>query len=393
MYSQILGYIIGAIILLLLLGIDFGLTKYVREKVLKLKPKKEKIKKNGWREWADSITFAVVAATLIRWAFLEAYTIPTQSMEKSLLVGDFLFVSKIHYGSRTPITPLQIPLTHQTIWGTTIPSYLDWIQLPYFRLPGFSEVKRGDCVVFNWPADEGYTTDLKTNYIKRCVAVSGDVLQIKNMQLYINGNQAENPRKMQYRYYIRTDEIINEQVFKKLDITEVMAYQGGYIVYTTLDNVDRLKAMSFVIDVVSTAKAANETDGDARVFPNSSKYLWNEDNFGPLTIPKKGMVVSIDSMTLPLYETAISKYEDNKNVKIENGSLFINNQRVTSYTFKQNYYFMMGDNRHNSLDCRFWGFVPENHIVGKAVFIWLSLDPAGTFINKVRWKRLFTIVE
>ena len=335
MFSQILGYIIAAIVILLLFGIDFGLTQYIRVNILKLKPKVDKPKKTGWREWVDSVTFAVVAATLIRWAFMEAYTIPTPSMEKSLLVGDFLFVSKVHYGPRTPITPLQVPLTHQTIWGTSIPSYVDWIKLPSYRLPGFSEVKRGDCVVFNWPADEGYPTDLKTNYIKRCVAVSGDVLQVKNMQLYINGKEAENPRKMQYRYFVRTDDVINERVFKKLDITEVMVYQGGYIVWTTAENVDKLKAMNFVKDVVSTAKSANEVDGDARVFPNSSKYMWNEDNFGPLTIPKKGMTVTIDSMSLPLYETAIIKYEDNKNVKVENSQLYIDNQIVKSYTFKQ----------------------------------------------------------
>jgi signal peptidase I len=151
--------------------------------------------------------------------------------------------------------------------------------------------------------------------------------------------------------------------------------------------------MSFVKDVVSTAKADREVDGDARVFPNDSRYLWNEDNFGPLFIPKKGLTVNIDSMSLPLYDVLLRKYEHLDNVKIEGGKLYIDNQLVTKYTFKQDYYFMMGDNRHNSLDSRFWGFVPKDHIVGKAVFIWLSLDPAGTFIDKVRWKRLFTIVE
>jgi signal peptidase I len=392
--SQILGYIIAIIIILLFFGLDFGAVEYIKVKVFKMKPKEKAVStKTGIREWVDSLAFAVVAATLIRWASLEAYTIPTPSMEKSLLVGDFLFVSKLHYGPRTPITPLQIPLTHQTIWGTSIPSYLDWIKLPSFRIPGFSSVKRGDCVVFNWPADEGYPTDLKTNYIKRCVAVGGDTLSVKNLQLYLNGKPAENPLKMQYRYFVRTNEIISERIFKKLDITEAILYQGGYIVYTTAENVAKLKEMNFVEDVVSTAKSDSVYDADARVFPNNSKYMWNEDNFGPLVIPSKGMTISLDSMSLPLYESTILKYENLKDVKVQNGQLLIDNQVVTTYTFKQNYYFMMGDNRHNSLDSRFWGFVPEDHIVGKAVFIWLSLDPEGKFLDKVRWKRLFTFVQ
>ncbi|MDX2189193.1 MAG: signal peptidase I, partial [Bacteroidota bacterium] len=158
----------------------------------------------GMKETFDSILFAVIAATLIRWAFLEAYTIPTPSMEKSLLVGDFLFVSKVHYGPRTPKTPLQVPLTHQTIWGTSIPSYIGAVQIPSFRFPGFSEIKKGDCVVFNWPADQGYPTDLKTNYIKRCVATAGDTIKIINMQLFVNGKPSVNPEKMQYRYFIQT---------------------------------------------------------------------------------------------------------------------------------------------------------------------------------------------
>lgn len=394
MLSQILGYIIAIIIILLFFGLDFGAVEYIKVKVFKMKPKEKAVStKTGIREWVDSLAFAVVAATLIRWASLEAYTIPTPSMEKSLLVGDFLFVSKLHYGPRTPITPLQIPLTHQTIWGTSIPSYLDWIKLPSFRIPGFSSVKRGDCVVFNWPADEGYPTDLKTNYIKRCVAVGGDTLSVKNLQLYLNGKPAENPLKMQYRYFVRTNEIISERIFKKLDITEAILYQGGYIVYTTAENVAKLKEMNFVEDVVSTAKSDSVYDADARVFPNNSKYMWNEDNFGPLVIPSKGMTISLDSMSLPLYESTILKYENLKDVKVQNGQLLIDNQVVTTYTFKQNYYFMMGDNRHNSLDSRFWGFVPEDHIVGKAVFIWLSLDPEGKFLDKVRWKRLFTFVQ
>lgn len=346
-----------------------------------------------FHEWFDSIFFAVVAASIIRWALLEAYTIPTPSMEKSLLVGDFLFVSKIHYGSRTPITPLQVPLTHQTIWGTKIPSYLDWIQLPSFRLPGFSEIKKGDCVVFNWPADEGYPIDLKTNYIKRCVATAGDTIQIKDLQVYINGKPAENPAKMQYRYFVKTDQYgINEKTLRKLDITDYQQYNEGVMVWTTKERLDELKSFSFVKEIIPLKDSLGQAD--ARVFPNSSKFDWNEDNFGPLVLPKKGMKIQMDSLNAIIYESTIRNYEFEKDVKLENGKLLINGKPVDSYEFKQNYYWMMGDNRHNSLDSRFWGFVPENHVVGKAVFVWLSLDyGAPNIFEKVRWKRLFSFVR
>lgn len=357
----------------------------------KSKPKKDQPAKTKIREWWDSILFAVVAATLIRWAFLEAYTIPTPSMERSLLVGDFLFVSKIHYGPRTPFTPLQVPLTHQTIWGTSIPSYLDWIKLPSFRLPGFSEVKKGDCVVFNWPADEGYPTDLKTNYIKRCIATAGDKLQIKDRQVFINDVAAVNPEMLQHIYILKTNEYINERVFKKMDITVAQNFQGGYAVWTAEENISKLKALNFIQEVIPNFKAKGQ--GDPRVFPNDSKYDWNEDNFGPLVIPKKGMKVAINAQTLPIYATLISEYEGNENVKIEGGVISIDGKVISEYTIKQNYYWMMGDNRHNSLDSRFWGFVPEDHIVGKAVFIWMSIDPDGGIINKIRWKRLFHLVD
>jgi signal peptidase I len=347
--------------------------------------------KSKTREWIDAIIFAVVAATLIRWLILEAFTIPTPSMEKSLLVGDFLFVSKVHYGARTPKTPLQVPLTHQKIWGTEIPSYLEWIQLPQYRLPGLSKIKNGDVVVFNYPPESEYPTDLKTNYIKRCVGIPGDKIEVRDLQVYVNEKPLPNPEKMQYRYFMVTENTVNERTFRKYDISEYQSIQGGYVVLTTPETAKTLKELSFVKEMILTKRNPNE--GDARVFPNSSKFDWNEDFFGPLTIPKKGMTVAMDAKNILLYEEIIRKYEDNDKVSIQDEKMLIDGKAVTNYTFKQDYYFMMGDNRHNSLDSRFWGFVPGDHVVGKAFIIWLSVDPDGGFVDKIRWNRLFKLIH
>jgi len=299
--------------------------------VLGIKKKKRQKPRSKAREWADAILFAVVAATIIRWLFLEAYTIPTPSMERSLLVGDFLFVSKVHYGARTPATPLQIPLTHQKIWGT---SYLDWIQLPQYRLPGISEVKRNDVVVFNWPVDFSYPVDLKTNYIKRCVGLPGDTLQIKDMVVYINGEAQPQPAGAQFRYYARTNQIINKRIWEKYRINEHHKVQGGYLVFTTPAIAKELEQLQFINSVEVIKEQPDYADrGDSTLVIDGTPY--------------------------------------------------------TTYTFKQNYYFMMGDNRHNSLDSRFWGFVPHDHIVGKALFIWMSIDPQESLFRKIRWNRLF----
>lgn len=358
------------------------------------KKKEKKVKKSPLREWTDAIIFAVIAATLIRWLFLEAYTIPTQSMEKSLLVGDFLFVSKVHYGARTPKTPLQMPLTHQKIWLTDIPSYLDWIQLPQYRLPGFSDVERNDVVVFNWPTDFDYPVDLKTNYIKRCVGVPGDELKIVNGQVYINGQKGENPPEMQFQYYLQTNQQINERVFKKYGINrDVRAANGGYFIHTTPETAEELKKLSFIIDVVSLKR--KPSDFNPEIYPKSDLFQWNQDNFGPLKVPAEGETIELTTENVAKYGFVIENYEgfDDGEVVIENNQIKINGVAIDEYTFNQNYYFMMGDNRHNSLDSRFWGFVPEDHIVGKALFIWLSLDANGGFTDYVRWSRLFNGIE
>ncbi len=362
-------------------------------------------KKSAVREWFDSILFAVVAATLIRWLFFEAFTIPTPSMENSLLVGDFLFVSKLHYGTRTPKTPLQVPLTHQTIWGTNIPSYTDAVQLPQFRLPGFSDVKRGDVVVFNYPPELQHPVDLKTNYIKRCMGLPGDKLEVRDLQVYANGVAVENPPRMENEYFVATTTAVNEEkVFKENGISEYNTYtesfndtipandQQGYLVYTTVEIAAKLKQYDFVKSI-TVVKALKETS-EPSLYPGSALFKWNRDNYGPVTVPKKGMTVNLTPENVAMYGSVIKNYEGKDNVVVEENAIKIDGKAITSYTFDQDYYFMMGDNRHNSADSRYWGFVPMDHIVGKAVFVWMSIDPNPTgFFNKIRWNRLFRIIN
>ena len=362
-------------------------------------------KKSVAREWFDSILFAVIAATLIRWIFFEAFTIPTPSMENSLLVGDFLFVSKLHYGTRTPKTPLQVPLTHQTIWGTQLPSYSDVIQLPQFRLPGFSEVKRGDVVVFNYPPELQHPVDLRTNYIKRCVGLPGDKLEVKDLQVYANGQPVPNPERMEDEYFVSVTTAVNEdKVFKGNGISEFGPYtetfndtipgndEQGYIVYTTKAIAAKLKEYDFIKDVRLVKSPVGISDPG--LYPNSPLFKWNKDNYGPVVVPKKGMTVELTPENIAMYGQVIKNYEDNEGVTIEGEKVLVENKPVTSYTFKQDYYFMMGDNRHNSADSRYWGFVPMDHIVGKAVFVWMSIDPNPiSAFNKIRWNRLFRVIH
>jgi signal peptidase I len=362
-------------------------------------------KKSAFREWLDSIVFAVVAATLIRWLFMEAFTIPTPSMENSLLVGDFLFVSKLHYGTRTPKTPLQVPLTHQTIWGTNVPSYLDWIQLPQYRLPGFSEVKSGDVVVFNYPPEIQHPVDLKTNYIKRCIGTPGDKVEIRDLQVYLNGNLMENPPRMENEYFVSTTTAVNEdRVFRENGISEFNTYtetyndtipgndESGYIVYTTTAIAEQLKEYDFVRDV--RLVVAPKTVTEPSLYPSSELFKWNRDNYGPITVPAKGTTIQMTPENVAMYGEVIKYYEGNENVEVKDGKVSIDGKVIDGYTFKQDYYFMMGDNRHNSADSRYWGFVPEDHIVGKAVFVWMSIDPNPTsFANKIRWNRLFRVID
>ncbi len=360
--------------------------------------------KSFLREWSDAIVFAVIVATLIRWSAVQAFVIPTPSMENSLLVGDFLFVSKFHYGPQTPMTPLQVPLTHQKIWGTNIPSYLSWIQLPTFRFPGISKIKKNDVVVFYAPPKRlneniDYPVDLKNNYVKRCVAVAGDTLSILNRDIVVNGEMLPNPPNMKFSYLVTARDEINKRNLKKMGLDgDDYSYLGRlslnevmYRMYLTREQIDVVKSAGFVRRV---EEDNTRSDGpEVGIFPSLKYTSWNGDKYGPLIIPHAGMKIMINDSTLSFYGETIRLYDQNKDVKIENGKLFIDSKSVTEYTFHQNYYFMVGDNRHDSLDSRYWGFVPEDHIVGKALFIWLSLDEEADLLHKVRWDRLGNVIR
>ncbi|MCB0489291.1 MAG: signal peptidase I [Cyclobacteriaceae bacterium] len=367
------------------------------------KKKVEQKPKSKLREWREAIVFAVVVATLFRWSLVEAFVIPTPSMENSLLVGDYLFVSKIHYGSRTPRTPLQIPLTHQKIWGTEIPSYLDWIQLPSYRFPGFRFVERGESVVFNVPKDLLDPTerpvDLKTYLVKRCVAVGGDELEIKNNQLFINGTISKNPPEMKLSYVVTAKDEIHQRNFSSLDMnSDDYSFLGRtsdakavYRMLLTSDQLSDLKQAPYIISIEDGSKL-NEAGG-APLFPSLMNGQWDAENYGPLKVPAKGWTIKVDASTLDRYGELIEEYEGNENVTVSNGQLSIDGELVSEYTFKQDYYFMMGDNRHNSLDSRFWGFVPADHILGKPLFIWMSIDSEADLLHKIRWRRLFSLID
>ncbi len=368
------------------------------------KSKEDKKPKSFLREWYDSVVFAVVAATLLRWSVAEAFVIPTPSMENTLLVGDYLFVSKFHYGSRTPRTPLQIPLTHQKIWGTEIPSYLDWIQLPSYRFPGLRDVKRGEPVVFNVPKDLTDPTerpiDLKTYLVKRCVAVHGDRLEIRDKQVFINGEAMINPVNMKFSYQVMAKDEIHKRHLLALGLdSDDYSFLGKtsdskFAVYTMLltrDQVVKIKSASFVVSVEENNAIYDKPDPN--LFPSLKSEGWTANNYGPLFIPEKGTKMVVNDSTLNVYGEIIRLYEGHNNVLVKNGTLNIDGKLVSEYVFSQNYYFMMGDSRHNSLDSRYWGFVPEDHILGKPLFIWMSINYEADLLHKIRWSRLLNVIS
>jgi signal peptidase I len=358
-------------------------------------PAQPKVKKSTAREWFDAIVFAVIAATLIRIFLIEAYTIPTSSMEKSLLIGDFLFVSKVSYGPRIPNTPIAFPFAHHTLPGSlNTPAYLEWIKLPYMRLPGFGKIENNDVVVFNYPMEDFRPADKRENYIKRCVGIPGDTVRVVDRMLYINGQEADKPEQMQFKYNVRTDGTgFNPKVLRKLDITEGSRsmVQSDWVLTMTKSAMEKVKGFKTVEEVTPLIEGRGQFAD--YIFPNDPQYAWNVDNFGPLVIPAKGMTIPLNSQTLPLYRRAIGFYEGNE-LEVRDSTVYINGQVATEYTFRMDYYFMMGDNRHNSADSRFWGFVPEDHIVGKAVFIWLSIDKDGDgLFDRIRWNRIFNLID
>ncbi|OYQ43700.1 S26 family signal peptidase [Flavobacterium cyanobacteriorum] len=361
-----------------------------------LKPKS----KSG--DTVSSLLFAVVVATIVHTYVMQPFTIPTSSLEKTLLVGDFLFVSKFHYGARTPMTTVAFPMVHDTIPLVKTKSYSKWPQLPSFRLPGFEKVEKNDIVVFNWPVDTvrffrdknsigiRKPIDKKSNYVKRCVGTPGDSIAIKDGVVYINGAELKlsGRAKPQYSYVVTTDgSLLNDAYLQKeLNVTDGYGRidETTYIFSALTDeSVARLKSNPGIKSVERRIAKAGE--GDPSVFPHTKQ--WNLDNMGPIYIPEAGKTVALTKESLPFYKMIITEYENN-DLKVNGDEILINGKAADSYTFKQNYYWMMGDNRHNSEDSRFWGYVPEDHIVGKPVFIWMSLDQN----NKPRWDRFFTTV-
>ena len=365
----------------------------------------------------SSLLFAVIVATLVHTYVVQPFTIPTSSLEKSLLIGDFLFVSKVNYGPRTPMTTVALPMVHDTIPFIKIKSYLSRPQLPYFRLPALEKIKNNDIVVFNWPTDTAFNMyirpdknyykpiDKKTNYVKRCVGIPGDNLQIKDGIVFINGKELILPEraKPQYSYEVALDgktPIDFPSLVKELDITDGARYKNqekmDTLIFSALtqNSVERLRNTPGITGI---KKVINKGPEDG-IFPDyqdgkpSVTNNWNCDNMGPIYIPKAGAKVALTKENLPLYKAIITNYEGHK-LSTNGSQILIDDKPVTSYTFEKNYYWMMGDNRHNSLDARYFGYTPEDHIVGKPVFIWLSWDTNGKGINKIRWDRVFTTVN
>jgi signal peptidase I len=338
------------------------------------------------KEWLKALGIALLAIIIIRCFFFQSYFIPTASMEKTIMEGDYLLVSKLNYGARMPVTPFSLPFFPHI--------YSSLLKMPYFRIPSFSTIKHNDVVVFNYPIEDKMPVDKRTVFIKRCVAVTGDTLCIRNGKIYINRKLSEEPENLEFNYLVNVDSTpIIPALLKTLDITEVeeTAEMDKFNITLTRKNAEKISKLRNV----KNCEIMCEDSGlyAINLFPSSMYFPWNMDNYGPIIIPKKGMSIKLNKQTLPLYYRIISIYEGNK-LEIKNNNIYIiNGKQTTTYKFKLNYYFMMGDNRHNSDDSRFWGFVPEDHIIGKAVMIWFSVDKNGGFLNKIRWKRCFKLIS
>ena len=407
---------------------DLYITKKVKWAFWRKRPEKGG-KSNGWLGWLDALIFALVAATFIRMFFIEAYTIPTGSMEKTLLVGDYLFVSKVAYGPRVPETPVSFPLVHNVMPITGGESYSEIIKNDYRRLKGFSNVKRDDIVVFGFPhgdtvlkalpQDDYYQlvrmndnnreytqkmygpvivrpNDKKDNYVKRCVAVAGDTLSVVNGNVVVNGVPQPEFEGLQSTYTVYTNgSAINPKILKEIGLTPQEVYFDpslpGYPDMTlTKSELAKVKDLAVVAEIRENIDVypPDYPDSPILLFPFTENFEWTRDNYGPIWVPAKGATVGLTLENLPLYQRIISAYEKNS-LEVKDGEIYINGEKSDSYTFKQDYYFMMGDNRHHSLDSRYWGFVPEDHIVGKPAMLWFSTDKYESFPSNIRWNRLF----
>ena len=409
-------------------------------------------------EWVSSIAFAIIAATLVHTYVMQPYTIPTSSLEKTLLVGDYLFVSKFHYGARVPTTTIATPMLHDSLPTSIVSekntkSYLNKPLLPYLRIPGFQKIKRNDIVVFNWPVDtlvhwmdpskgtDFKPLDKKTNYVKRCVGIAGDTLEVRDGYVYINGKQNILPDRAKLQFYnkvysekgLSTQKLLrytDKEFERKFIINFTSQNQFEKVMRYATNNPENIKDNQFIIttsdegipqwiingysldikEISTKIRKANITDEIAaklrkdsevdsvvkvinpkgnkgnNMFPQATNLSWNTDNYGPIYIPKKGTTVPLNMNSIPFYERIIEDYENNQ-LEVIGEHIFVNGKKSTSYTFKQDYYWMMGDNRQNSLDARSWGYVPFDHVVGKPVLIWFSINE-----GKIRWERLFTTV-
>ena len=406
---------------------DLHITKKVKWLFWK-KEYKEGEKHNVWLDWLDAIIFAVVVVTFINIFFLQAFKIPSSSMESTLYTGDHLFVNKLTYGPRVPQTPLTIPFTHNVIFGNE--SYSNLIQNDYRRLRGFRNVERGDIVVFGFPngdtvlrkrpADDYYAwvrasgrqfaidnfgpiivrpADKKDHYVKRCVAVAGDTLSVRDGFVFINSEMQTVWPGVQLTYKVVTDgHTINRKILDEMGINmKELYYDSALPGYPRMPltklMLERVHALSNIIEVTPNLDIypPDPPDADCDLFPFTGETGWTRDNFGPLWIPATGATVALDMDSLPFYERIIPDYEHHT-LDVEEGQIIIDGELADSYTFSQDYYFMMGDNRHNSLDSRYWGFVPEDHVVGKPLFIWLSTDGNRSFPSNIRWRRFFKFV-
>ena len=425
----------------------------------------KKIKWQWWKEaekpvkfvmsWVDALVFALVAVYFINQFFFQNYVIPSSSLEKSLLTGDYLFVSKVSYGPRIPQTPLTMPLTQHTLPVVECKSYLDWPHWDYRRVKGLGKIQLNDIVVFNYPAGDtlcsapqyqafdyyqmcygiGYQlypnrpnpdslsadlrfkyfnaiyeagrqaikqnqmeygeiitrpADRRENYVKRCVGLPGQTLQIKNHIIYLDGKANKEPENVQYTYYVRLKQSLPEELMEELGISMEDLTSLNTVGYLPLTKhaVEVLQGRKDLVEMIKLNTDAN----DLEIYPLNGNKHWTRDNYGPVWIPKKGEKIALTMDNIAVYERPIKVYEDN-DLEIKDGKILINGQEAKEYTFKMDYYWMMGDNRHNSADSRYWGFVPEDHIVGKPIFIWWSSDPDRHGISGVRWSRLGRIVE